>query len=159
MSPTQGETAPSPGPGAPLLWAGGQQQAASMAAEQGGLTPGDGASHTQAWCCSTSRALHKHFHTSQRPKFGPATSGSLISHISWHRSFKRKLGSCRHLSAFAAWQAVFSLKRCELTSLWHPCHLQVSGAVHAPVHCGQRFLLPKGMHLVCAGCSQEQQPG
>lgn len=29
LSGTQGETIPSPGPGAPLLWAGGQEQAAS----------------------------------------------------------------------------------------------------------------------------------
>lgn len=133
----------------------------ALGAEQGGLTPGDGANHTQAWGCSTRRALHEHFHTMQRPKLGPATSGSLISNISWHRSFKGKLGSCRNLPAFAAWYAAFSLRKCELTSPWHPCHLQVSGAVHSlyTVHCGQRFVLPKCTHLVCTGCSHEQRPG
>lgn len=83
------------------------QQASSkepaLRAQQCGLTPGHGASHTPAWGCSTSRALHKRFHTMQGPKFGPAPSGNLISNISWHRSFKGNLGSCRHLPAFAAW--------------------------------------------------------
>lgn len=118
---------------------------AALGAEQGGLTPGDGASHTQAWGCSTSRALHEHFHTMQRPKLGPATSGSL-KNITWHRLFKGNLGNCRHLPAFAVWSAAFSLRKCELTSPWHPCHPQVSRAVHSPVHCGQRSLLLKCTH-------------
>lgn len=118
----------------------------ALGAEQGELTPGDGASHTEAWGCSTSRALHKHFHTMQRPKFGPATSGSLISYISWHRSFKGKLGSCRHLPAFAAWHAIFSLERCELISPWHPCHLQVSRAVHPLCIVDRDFCYPK-LHI------------
>lgn len=92
----------------------------ALGAEQDGLTPGHGASHTQAWGCSTSRALH--FHTTQRTTFGPATSGSLISNISSYRSFKGKLGSCRHLPAFAARHAAPSLRKCELASPWHPGH-------------------------------------
>lgn len=90
------------------------QQASSrepaLGAQQRGLTPGHGASHTPAWGCSTSRALHKHFHTMQGPKFGPGTSGNLISNISWHRSFKGAAGICLRLLHGIA---VFSLRKCE----------------------------------------------
>lgn len=60
---------------------GASSREPALGAEQGGLTSGDGASSTQAWDCPTSRALHEHFRTTQRTKFGPATSGSLISSI------------------------------------------------------------------------------
>lgn len=117
MSATQGETVPSARLGAPVLQAGGQQQGPALGAEQGWLTPGDGASHAQACDCSSSRAIHGHSPSMGRPKLGQATSSSLINSISWCRPLEGKPGSGRGLPTFATWHAAFSLRKRGLLSI------------------------------------------